>query len=158
MHRVQSLPQDTQAVPAFRILSFCASPSVLRALTSCNCTVGEAHSNPSGKVHQTLRYPQWLPCFHPARGAAKSSPKPGAGKPPSPPSWAALLLQWATADLVYLQQKWHKDTGSREHLLQLEKEQDQHWRSRDPVIYVRDMTVLISHEFDKPRLISLSTD
>lgn len=46
MHRVQSLPQDMPAVPAFRILSFCTLPSVLRALTGCNCTAGEAHSTP----------------------------------------------------------------------------------------------------------------
>lgn len=46
MHRVQSLPQDTPAVPAFRILSFCPLPSVLRALTGCNCIAGEAHSTP----------------------------------------------------------------------------------------------------------------
>lgn len=47
MHRVQSLPQDTPAVHAFRISSFCTLPSLyLRVLTGCNCTVGEAHSTP----------------------------------------------------------------------------------------------------------------
>lgn len=112
MHGVQSLPQDMPAVPAFRILSFCTLPSVLRALTGCNCTAGEAHSTPRKDAQDPKTPSSDFPAFTQQDDQPRALPNQLQWETPSP-SLAAMLLQSATAELVYLQQTRHKDKSSR---------------------------------------------
>lgn len=127
------------AVPAFRMLSFCTSPSVLRALTGCHCPAGEAHSIPR-KVHKTLRHSVVTSLLSPSKmSQQKLSQTSCSGEPNLPAELHCccneLQQSWSTYN------KDHKDTGSREQLLQLEleREQGQDWRGGDPAVYVHDM-------------------
>lgn len=70
MHRVQSLPQDTPAVHALRISSFCTLPLVLR-FSQAVTAQWERHIPSPGKVHKTLRHPVVTPLLSPSKTSSQ---------------------------------------------------------------------------------------